>query len=60
MVVHKRKNKYERGSYIFVEWSCANKRNITKKTLNFGRMVLMKEDYIFLSKGCVQMKEISQ
>ena len=60
MVVHKRKNKYERGSYIFDEWSCANKRNITKKTLNFGRMVLMKEDYIFLLNGCVQMKEICQ
>ena len=30
----------ERGPYILVEWSCANKRNKGVATLNSGRMVV--------------------
>ena len=30
----------ERGPYIFVEWTCANKRNKLMGTLNSGRMVV--------------------
>ena len=30
----------ERGPYIFVEWSCAYKRNKSVGTLNSGRMVV--------------------
>ena len=33
----------ERGSYIFVEWLCANKRNKSVRTLIFGRMFVTKE-----------------
>ena len=33
----------ERGPYIFVEWSCANKRNKSLRTLFFGQMVVYKE-----------------
>ena len=30
----------ERELYLFVEWSCANKRNKSVGTLNSGRMVV--------------------
>ena len=33
----------ERGSYIFVEWSCANKKNKSVSTLSLGWMVVTKE-----------------
>ena len=36
MVLHKRKN--ERGTYMFVKWSCGNKRNKSVGNLNSGRM----------------------
>ena len=36
MVVHK-KRVNEKGSYIFVKWSCANKSNISMKT-NYGQL----------------------
>ena len=55
----------ERRSYISVEWSCANERNISTKT-NFwsnGQAVKkkqMKEGPIIWSNGRVQMKKINQ
>ena len=39
MVVHKERIN-ERGPYIFVEWSCANKRNKSVGTLNSGRILV--------------------
>ena len=32
----------ERGPYILVEWSLANKRNKSMRTLTFGQMVMHK------------------
>ena len=42
MVVCKRKNVNERGSYTLVDWSCANKINKSMRTLIFGPMVVHK------------------
>ena len=48
----------ERRSYTFVEWSCTNKRNKSRRTLIFGRMVVHKErinerrSYIFVEWSC--------
>ena len=41
MAVHK-KRVNKRGPHIFVEWSCANKRNKSVRALSFGRMVVDK------------------
>ena len=32
----------ERGSYIFVKWSCASKRDKSTRDLIFGRIVVHK------------------
>ena len=38
MIVHKEKINERKKIIYFVEWSCANERNISMKTLIFGRM----------------------
>ena len=45
----------ERGPYILVQWSCANKRNKSVGTLNSGRMV----DHIASAKITVREGSIS-
>ena len=64
MVVCRRKNVNERGSYTLVDWSCANKINKSMRTLIFGPMVADKERIFekgsyFLSNGSVQINEIN-
>ena len=54
----------ERGTYIFVKWSCTNKICKSVWTLSLGRMVVhkkesMTEDHIFRSNGRVHIKEIN-
>ena len=58
MVVQKKQKKFERGPYIFVDWSCVNKRNKSVKTVIFGQMVVTKErlnergPYVFVESWC--------
>ena len=54
----------ERGPYIFVEWSCANERNKSVRTLIFGRMVVHKRlnergPYIFVEWSCAHKRNKS-
>ena len=40
LMVARKERIYERGSYIFVEWLCANKPNKFMRTLTVGPMVV--------------------
>ena len=63
MVVCKRKN--ERGPYIVVEWSHANKRNKLMRTIIFGRIVVHKRKknergpYILVKWSCANKRNKS-